>query len=73
MSGTATGIEKLHIAIMIQTELQPLRGVVHLCRDHRVRHLQLGSQGLIDLHQRTAFGEALRDTVVLTAYLQHKP
>ena len=32
------GVEKLHIAVLKESEFQSLRGIVDLCRDHWERH-----------------------------------
>ena len=65
------GVQKFHVAVLIQPELQSLRDVVHFCRNYGVGHLQLFGKLLIDVEQRGSLGEALGHVDVLTAYLKH--
>jgi hypothetical protein len=66
---TTAGIDKLYIAILIQTELESLRGVVYLGRHYGVGHIKIGSKLLIYIYQGCALWKAFCDVVVLTANL----
>ena len=72
VAGALTCIEELHVAVLVQPELQSLRSVVHLCRHHREGHLQFRCKSLIDLQQRRAFGKTLALVIILAADLKHR-
>ena len=46
------GIEKLHVAVLVQSELQSLRHVVDLGRHHGVGQFDFVGKLLIDIQQR---------------------
>ena len=69
MARAGPRIEELDIAVLVQPELKALRGVVDLGRDDRVGDVELWGKLVVHVEQRGAFGEALRDAVVLAADL----
>ena len=69
MARAFTRIHKLDVAILEQTKLQPLRGVVHFSRHHGVRQLDVVGKLLIDIQQRSTLGKTLGSVVVFAAYL----
>ena len=72
MATSSTGIHKLYVAVLVQSELQTLRGVVYFGRDYGIREMDVIGKLLIDVEQRSPLGEALRHVVVLTADLKHE-
>ena len=69
MARPFAGIHELYVAVLEQSELQSLRGIVHLGRHNGIGHAQLISEFLIDIQERCPFGKALGDVVILTADL----
>ena len=69
MTTACTGIQKFHVAVLVKSELQSLRHVIHLCRHHRVGQLYLVLKLLVNVQQRGSFRETLCHVVVLAAYL----
>ena len=72
-SRTIGGIDKLDITILEHTELQTLRHIIHLRRNHGIRQIDISGKLLIDIEQRSAFGKTLRLVAILTADLEHSP
>ena len=64
-------VEKLYVAVLVEAELEPLRGVVDQCGDDGVGHIELGGKGVVDFEERGALGKALGLVVVLAADLKH--
>ena len=64
-------VEEFHVAVLIEPELQSLRGVVDVCRHNGEGHLQFVGKLLINVEERSTLGETLGDVVVLTANLEH--
>ena len=71
VASSNASVEEFHVAILIEPELQSLRGVVDVCRHNGEGHLQLVGKLLIDIEERSTLGETLGDVVVLTADLEH--
>ena len=69
VAAALAGVEELHVAVLELAELQPLRGVVHLCRHHGVGQVDVVLELLVHIYQRASLGKALRHVVVLAAYL----
>ena len=51
MARTGAPVEELHVAVLVQTELQSLRCVVHPCRYHGVGQGYLRLETLVDINQ----------------------
>ena len=69
MAASLTGIEKLHVAVLVEPELQTLRHIVHLGRYHGVGQADLVLKLLIHVEQRCPLREALCHVNVLAADL----
>ena len=72
-TGTVTHINELDVAVLEHPELQALRHVVHLRRNHRIAEMQVVGKLLVDIEQGSSFCEALSLVVVPTANLEHRP
>ena len=69
MAASLAGIQKLHVAVLVEAELQSLRGIVHLGGNDGVGKLDVIGKLLINIEQRGSLWETLRHIVVLAAYL----
>lgn len=45
----ATSVQKFHISVLEEPELEALRGIVYLCRDHRILKLQLIGKSVVHI------------------------
>ena len=69
VAAALAGVEKLHVAVLEQAELQSLGGVVHFSRHDGVGQGDVVGKLMVDFQQRDSLGEALRDAIVFAAYL----
>jgi hypothetical protein len=69
MATAYAGIQKLYVAVLVKSELQSLRHVIHLCGYHWVGQMYLVLKLLVNVQQRGSFRETLGHVIVLAAYL----